>query len=418
MRFIIILTMFCVTTGCSGILDILSSSGKDEKVDDWQFEPIEEERDYAFRSSHSISVRNRVSSVKQSVLSRSKSRIGFSAGGAKDINNFRENIENNFLPLPSDITYEGLFYDYFFDTGEDKPCDQLFCPSYTSALSRDPFSKQKEYFLSIGLNSGIEQQDFSRKRLHLVIVLDISGSMSSPFDRYHYDQFGEKVWKKKNEDWNKTKIKAATESVVALLDHLEPEDSLGVVLFNDVSYLAKPLLEVKRTDMEAIKGHILELQSQGGTNMSSGMEMAGNILKKYTNESEKEVEKRIIFLTDAQPNLGELSEDGITDLAKSNVEAGIYTTFIGIGVDFNTELIELIGAIRGANYYAVHSPKEFKKRMDAHFDYMVTPLVFDLRLKMEAPGFEIHKVYGSPLANEVHRRNYEGQYFVPFCKRG
>ncbi|MBS1193327.1 MAG: Cell surface protein, partial [Methanomicrobia archaeon] len=30
---------------------------------------------------------------------------------------------------------------------------------------------------------------------------------------------------------------------------------------------------------------------------------------------------------------------------------------------------------------------------------MVTPLVFDLRLRLDAPGYEIQKVYGSPEAD-------------------
>ncbi len=30
--------------------------------------------------------------------------IGFSTGGAKNINNFRENIKQDYLPLPTDIT--------------------------------------------------------------------------------------------------------------------------------------------------------------------------------------------------------------------------------------------------------------------------------------------------------------------------
>ena len=49
--------------------------------------------------------------------SAQQNTLGLSTGGAKDINNFRENIRNNYLPLPTDITYEGLFYDYYFDTG-------------------------------------------------------------------------------------------------------------------------------------------------------------------------------------------------------------------------------------------------------------------------------------------------------------
>ena len=45
--------------------------------------------------------------------------LGYSVGGAKDINNFRENIENGYFPLETDITYEGIYYDYSFDTGND-----------------------------------------------------------------------------------------------------------------------------------------------------------------------------------------------------------------------------------------------------------------------------------------------------------
>ncbi len=42
----------------------------------------------------------------------------------------------------------------------------------------------------------------------------------------------------------------------------------------------------------------------------------------------------------------------------------LFTTFIGVGVDFNSELIEEIVKVRGANYFAVHSVPEFKERMN------------------------------------------------------
>ena len=80
-----------------------------------------------------------------------------------------------------------MFSDYFFDRGQSEPCEELFCPSFSYAVSADPISEKKEYYLSVGLNSGIKESDFERKDLNLVIVLDISGSMGSPFDRYYYD---------------------------------------------------------------------------------------------------------------------------------------------------------------------------------------------------------------------------------------
>jgi Ca-activated chloride channel family protein len=39
--------------------------------------------------------------------------------------------------------------------------------------------------------------------------------------------------------------------------------------------------------------------------------------------------------------------------------------------------------------------------MDDEFEYMVTPLVFDLQLNLNASGYEIEKVYGSPEAEEA-----------------
>lgn len=36
-------------------------------------------------------------------------------------------------------------------------------------------------------HEGMKAADFARKRLNLVVVTDVSGSMDSPFDAYYYD---------------------------------------------------------------------------------------------------------------------------------------------------------------------------------------------------------------------------------------
>ncbi|MGA1823823.1 MAG: vWA domain-containing protein [bacterium] len=329
------------------------------------------------------------------------SAIGFSTGGANDINNFRANIENDYFPILTDITYEGLFYDYYFDTGQTEECDELFCPSYTAAISMAPFSDEEEYYMSVGLNSGMDASEFHRKKLNLVVVLDISGSMSSSFDQYYYDRFGNRQVMEYNEDSGKSKMQIANESIVGLLDHLNDDDRFGMVVFETQAHLAKPLNLVGNTDMKAIKDHIRELSPTGGTQMSAGMREGTSLFEEYLNVDPTVYENRIIFLTDAMPNLGETSESGLLGMMKKNANNKIYSTFIGIGVDFNTELVEYITKIRGANYYSVHSSSEFKDRMDRGFEFMVTPLVFNLSLKLKATGFEIEKVYGSPEADEA-----------------
>jgi Ca-activated chloride channel family protein len=329
------------------------------------------------------------------------SSIGFSAGGAKDISNFRENILKDYLPLPSDVTYEGLFYDYYFDTGTTKECKKLFCPSYSYAVSKDPFSLRPEYYLSVGLNSGIT--DFQRKKLNLVVVLDFSGSMGSPFDEYYYDRLGNQPEPKVDEyEKSKTKMQIADESIVALLGHLKPEDRFGLVIFSDDAFLVDPLTSFADKDLDRLKSRILKIKEYSGTNMEAGIEEGTALFDRFQQADKSEYENRIIFLTDAMPNIGETGEIGLFRMLEDNADRGIFTTFIGIGSDFNTELMESgIAKIKGANYYSVNSASQFKNRMDDEFDFMVTPLVFDLRLKLDAPGYEIEKVYGSPQADQA-----------------
>jgi len=339
------------------------------------------------------------SSIEASTASEGS--IGLAAGGAQDINNFRKNIENGYLPLTTDITYEGLFYDYYFDTGDAQVCGKLFCPSYSYAVSRDPFSLEDEYYLSVGLNSGIKESDFERKKLNLVVVLDVSGSMSSPFSSYHYDQLGGNAGPhgQNGDGMIKSKMEIANESIVGLLDHLDEGDNLGVVLFSTGAHVSKPLENIGDADMQNLKDNILQIYPAGGTHMEAGMRLGTSLFDGAVLDPQ-EYENRIIFLTDAMPNLGDIDEDGLGGMLKANAENGIHATFIGIGLDFHTGLAEDLTKIRGANYYSVHSAQEFKERMVDEFEFMVTPLVFDLRLTVDADGYDIRQVYGSPEADQ------------------
>eukprot|EP00004_Rigifila_ramosa_P012546 TRINITY_DN271_c0_g1_i4.p1 TRINITY_DN271_c0_g1~~TRINITY_DN271_c0_g1_i4.p1 ORF type:complete len:602 (+),score=150.32 TRINITY_DN271_c0_g1_i4:233-1807(+) len=353
--------------------------------------------------------------------------MGFSVGGAKDANTFRDNIQNGFLPLASSVTYEGVFYDYFFDTGasaESQPCRELFCPAYSLAATPDPISTTPELFLAVGLTSGLEAGAFARAPLNLVIVLDISGSMGSGFDQYHYGRNpsrpqnkrgGGPLEAKRQELESASKMTVANHAIVDLLAHLGPEDRLGVVLFDDQSYKAKSLRLVRTTNMDAIRKHVLELSPQGGTNMEAGFQAGLELFEESgvdTHDTTRE--NRIIFLTDAQPNTGATSEAMLLGLAERAAnKQRIYTSFVGIGVDFNTNLIEYISKVRGCNYHAVHSNEEFRSRMDEQFEFMVSPLVFDLRLAVQSREYRIAGVFGSPDADRSSGRIMEVNTLFP-----
>ena len=326
--------------------------------------------------------------------------MGFSTGGAKDTNNFRENIKNGYFPISTDITYNGLFYDYYFDTGEKTESKYLFSPSYSLAISKDPISLKNEYYMTVGLNSNIKQSDFKRKKLNLVVVLDISGSMSSPFYSYYYDCFSkDKKDRVESDDYKKSKMEIANESVNILIDQLKAYDRLGIVLFDDQAKIFKQIKLVSEMDIKKTKKKISEIRVMGGTNLEAGYTTGTKLLEKFKDSKKSEYENRIILITDAMPNFGTTSTKGLLSYIEDNSKMGIYTTFIGVGVDFNTKLIEEISDVKGANYYSVHNSKEFKERMGEQFEFMVTPLVFDLNLNLRSDDYAIEMVYGTDSAN-------------------
>lgn len=366
--------------------------------DDWVYSGPQPGRDFLPAPAFSPQMRM---DFEMSKAGPAGATLGLAVGGAKDVANFRENIANAFLPLPTDVTYEGLFYDYFFETGQEAPCPKLFCPSSAAAVSRDPFSGQEEYYLAVGLNSGVQAAEFSRKKLNLAVVLDISGSMGSPFDSYYYDRFppvGEKPGQD-DPDQGRSKMELAARSVVALLDHLRPGDRFGMVLFDQQAYLARPLAPLAEADPARLKAHVLEIAARGGTNLSAGMQLGTRLFDPLGRSDPGQEENRIVFLTDAMPNTGGVDDAAMLRAISDNARAGIHTTFVGIGLDLNTELAEAVTKARGANYYSVHSARDFAKRLDEEFDFMVTPLVFDLRLTLRSEDFAIERALGSPEAD-------------------
>ena len=99
-------------------------------------------------------------SISTLIQSRTKGpTIGLAVGGAKDVVNFRKKIKSSIVPKPTDITNEGIFYEYYFDTsGKAKSAEstKLFYPSYSSAVCKNPLTQETECYLSVGLNSNIK----------------------------------------------------------------------------------------------------------------------------------------------------------------------------------------------------------------------------------------------------------------------
>jgi Ca-activated chloride channel family protein len=338
-----------------------------------------------------LGVGDSAESAPHSSFGSSGDTVGLSAGGSQDANSFRSNVENGYVPQPSSLTYEGLYHDYYFETGSGRDCDRIFCPSYSRAVSRDPISGEPERYVAVGLNSGLRTEDFERPDLNLVVVVDTSGSMGSRFDEYHYDA--------EDEGSRPSKMVAARDALRTMTDHLRPGDRVGIVAFNHKARTVSRMRAVREPGAPRLSRRIDGLSAGGSTNLAAAMDRARRMADPHADR--EGTETRIIYITDAQPNTGDTGSFDLRSRLRSDADRGIHTTFVGVGMDFNSRLVETINDVEGANHYSVKSPHEFDRRMAQGFDYMVTPLVTDLSLSVESSGYDVEHAYGVPSANDA-----------------
>jgi len=275
------------------------------------------------------------------------------------------------------------------------------------AFTKNPLQNNEEqqvseYYMTVGLNSNLNEETYKRSPMNLLICIDRSGSMSSAFNRYHYDQHQKKTNDNTPFD-TRSKMLITLEVVSKVIDHLKPNDRLAVMTFENDTYIIQKLKPLSKIDLEDLKKKISKIDATGGTNMSAAIDCCASLFDTDTVMADTEYDNRILFLTDAQPNDGNLGANHFYSRIEQLAKHRIYTTFVGVGIDLNTELISSITKHRGANYFSVHDSKKFFQLLDNDFDLILTPLVFNVKMKFESDLFDVDQVYGSPEWNETNR---------------
>eukprot|EP01084_Bolivina_argentea_P129669 228991_1 len=206
------------------------------------------------------------------------------------------------------------------DKQNDYDGSKLFYPTYCYAKTatleyindkneeKQTSDNKFDYYMTIGLNSNIKKEGFSRKNLNLIILLDVSGSMGWAFNNDTNNK-------------NKTKMIIANEAVVCLLNHLTENDRFGLITFEDRAKTIQPLQLVKDINLNNLKTKILKLREGGGTNFGKAYKAASKALQEYSigqKQNMEQYDNRIIMLTDAQPNIGVTNPNSLLYVVAKN----------------------------------------------------------------------------------------------------
>lgn len=196
-----------------------------------------------------------------------------------------------------------------FDYELPQPAGQPFAVQVDGAVS--PFDETKT-LLRVALQ-GRTIDTAQRKPAHLVFLVDVSGSMSSP-----------------------DKLPLAQKALRFLSAQLAPHDTVALVTYAGATRVVLPSTPVK--NLEAIMSGIDSLSSAGGTDMGSGMQLAYELAVRDALPGHT---SRVIVLTDGDANIGRTSHASMLDSVHAYVKQGVTLTTVGFGMgDYRADALE------------------------------------------------------------------------------
>lgn len=179
----------------------------------------------------------------------------------------------------------------------------------------------------------------TRPGLNLSLVIDRSGSMAG------------------------AKIDYTRQAAQFLVQHLGPQDVFSVVLYNNLVETLLPPQSVHNKD-EVIQ-RLEHISVSSTTNLSGGwLQGCQHVARNHA----PNLINRVLLMTDGLANRGVTDPEQLVEMARYKRDEGVITTTMGLGNDFNEELMMAIAEAGGGAFYFIDSPE-------------VTPDIFNEELR-------------------------------------
>jgi Ca-activated chloride channel homolog len=204
------------------------------------------------------------------------------------------------------------------------------------------------------------------------------------------------------------KIEYARQAAIYATQQLQPTDRLSVTIFDDQVSVLIPSTPVIETAPLIQKIH--RIQPGGSTALHSGWVSSGLQVSEHLS---KDTINRVIILSDGLANVGETNPDVIANQVHGLVKRGVSTSTMGVGQDYDEDLLEALARSGDGNYYYIGSPADLPKIFQAELNGLMATLGHTVSLGIEPQqGAELLDVF-----NDCDKTPY-GRYQLPNLVQG
>ncbi|MCK9858321.1 VWA domain-containing protein [Paenibacillus sp. ATY16] len=173
-------------------------------------------------------------------------------------------------------------------------------------------------------------------------------------------------------------------------DQMAEGDLLSMVAFDDeVETVFSPEKVIYKDGM---KSKIAAIEPGGSTNLSGGLILGAQ----YVAEAKQEgMVNRVLLLSDGYANEGITDRGKLSRIAREYQSMGIGISALGVGHQFDEELMEGIADGGGGNFYYIEKPDDIPSIFAKELQGVLSVLGQNMRLKLQSTeAAELQNVYG------------------------
>lgn len=223
---------------------------------------------------------------------------------------------------------------------------------------------------AMGVNlSGPTMSPSDRRNVTLTLLVDVSGSMSLP---YASNVRGEIY----------SRLDVVKNGLYLLLNQLKEGDQLSLVTFENQTQVVVDRWIYQAGDMTFFNA-IAGLKSSGTTNLNMGIQEAYGVAN---NLYDPDKSNRVLILTDANANTGEVNPAVIAENTQINDAEGIHFSGVGIGEGFNDRFLNELTDIGKGTYSAMITPNDAERIFADNFMRFLSPAVRNVKFQLTYPN--------------------------------
>jgi len=240
----------------------------------------------------------------------------------------------------------------YFDYNYDAPKSGPFAVHFAAAPS--PFTKG-HHLVRVAVQ-GKRVPASERKPVHLVYLVDTSGSMHSP-----------------------DKIPLAKQSLKLLTSSLKKGDTVALCTY--AGSVREVLAPTGIDQKDKIFRAIDDLSAGGSTAMASGIDLAYKLAERTLVKGHV---NRVIVLSDGDANVGPTSHDQILDMIGRYKDKGITLSTVGFGTgNYKDTMMERLADKGDGNYAYIDSEVQAKRVFQDQLSGMLEVIARDVKIQVE-----------------------------------